>query len=35
MNHVGFLPRHSFEAGGGDLLLYERLCPLKLHMLKS
>lgn len=25
----------SFEAGGGDLLLYERLCPLKRHMLKS
>lgn len=35
MNHVDFLPRHSFEAGGSGLLLSERLGPLKIHILKS
>lgn len=34
MNHVGFLPRDSFKAGGG-LLRIACLCPAKIPMLKS
>ena len=36
MNHVCFLPRDSFEAGGRQRREgLEHLCPFKIHMLKS